>query len=462
MKIMFVGLGLIGGSMAMALEGYPDLERYAVDGDEPTRLEALGRGVVRAAWPNADDAPVEDMDIIVICLHPEAAADFVRAQAGRIRPGALLTDVCGVKRPLFEAVGEVRERTFIYLGGHPMAGRERGGFAHATADLFRGAHYILTPDAGVPQESIRLMERLVTFMGCADVVFSDPAAHDERIAYTSQLMHVMALALCDQHLLFDSYGFEGGSFRGATRVAALDPKLWCELFWANKETLANLTDELTERLAEYSALLAQMNPHFLYNSLESISAMARLREQEEIVNAIRLLSQLLRGSLSSGIQEIPLSGEIEYVSCYLEMQRIITGDRLTWDIDVDDTLQNAPVPRLILQPIVENAILHGLDEMLQDAVIIITADVRDKQLVLTVSDNGKGADQAMLDALLSSEEEIENPKEHRARIGIQSVLKRIHILYGTDYGMTMESELGSGMTLRIYLPYDKKKNTDRG
>ena len=86
-------------------------------------------------------------------------------------------------------------------------------------------------------------------------VFSDPAAHDERIAYTSQLMHVMALALCDQHLLFDSYGFEGGSFRGATRVAALDPKLWCELFWANKETLANLTDELTERLAEYSALL---------------------------------------------------------------------------------------------------------------------------------------------------------------------------------------------------------------
>ncbi|MFR2496337.1 MAG: prephenate dehydrogenase, partial [Christensenellales bacterium] len=140
-------------------------------------------------------------------------------------------------------------------GGHPMAGRERGGFAHATADLFRGAHYILTPDADVPQESIHLLEQLVTFMGCADVVFSDPAAHDERIAYTSQLMHVMALALCDQHLLFDSYGFEGGSFRGATRVAALDPKLWCELFWANRETLADLTDELIERLSEYSALL---------------------------------------------------------------------------------------------------------------------------------------------------------------------------------------------------------------
>ena len=109
MKIMFVGLGLIGGSMAMALEGYPDLERYAVDGDEPTRLEALGRGVVRAAWPNADDAPVEDMDIIVICLHPEAAADFVRApHAGRGRaagehpPDGAAGDVHGLRgRGLF-------------------------------------------------------------------------------------------------------------------------------------------------------------------------------------------------------------------------------------------------------------------------------------------------------------------------------------------------------------------------
>lgn len=125
MKIMFIGLGLIGGSMALALEGYPNLERYAVDGDEPTRLEALGRGVVRAAWSRSDDAPIEDMDIVVLCLHPEAAADFIRKQAGRIKPGALLTDVCGVKRPLREAVAEIADRRFIYLGGHPMAGRER-------------------------------------------------------------------------------------------------------------------------------------------------------------------------------------------------------------------------------------------------------------------------------------------------------------------------------------------------
>lgn len=239
----------------MALEGYPDLECYAVDGDEPTRLEALGRNVVRAAWPNADDAPIEDMDIVVICLHPEAAADFVRRQAGRIKPGALLTDVCGVKRPLFEAVGQVENRQFIYLGGHPMAGRERGGFAHATADLFRGAHYILTPDADVPQESHPSVGTAGDVHGLRGRGLFRPcgARRADRLHQPADACD--ALALCDQHLLFDSYGFEGGSFRGATRVAALDPKLWCELFWANRETLADLTDELIERLSEYSALL---------------------------------------------------------------------------------------------------------------------------------------------------------------------------------------------------------------
>ena len=255
MKMMFVGLGLIGGSMALALCKQPELELYAVDCDDTTRFEALSRGAVRACWKDAADAPIGDMDVVVLCLHPQAAADFVQAHAQRIAPGALLTDVCGVKRPLHEAVSAREGRRFTYLGGHPMAGRERGGFVNATADLFRGSHYILTPDETVPEEAVRLMERLVLHMGCADIVHSNPEAHDERIAYTSQLMHIMALALCDQHLLFDSYGFEGGSFRGATRVAALEPDLWTELFWVNRETLANLTDELIGKLQEYSDLL---------------------------------------------------------------------------------------------------------------------------------------------------------------------------------------------------------------
>ena len=282
MKLMFVGLGLIGGSMALALSGAQQLELYAVDSDERTRFDALDRGAVRACWADASEAPLEEMDVTVLCLHPHAAAQFVRQHACRLAPGSLLTDVCGVKRPLREAVLSLPKREFVYLGGHPMAGRERGGFQNASADLFRGAHYILTPDESVPKERVEFMRLLTTYMGCADVVLTTPEEHDERIGYTSQLMHVMALALCDQRLLFDSYGFEGGSFRGATRVAALDPKLWCELFWANRETLAELTDELIGRLGEYSALLRGDDREALLSRLTVSSdrkkAFDRLRE----------------------------------------------------------------------------------------------------------------------------------------------------------------------------------------
>lgn len=220
-----------------------------------------------------------------------------------------------------------------------------------------------------------------------------------------------------------------------------------------------LTNTLLDK-AEYSALLAQMNPHFLYNSLESISAMARLKGQDEIVRVIHMLSYLLRGTICGGEQEIPLSGELEYISCYLEMQSLITGGRIAWETVVDEKLLCCKVPRLVLQPIVENSILHGVDEMLDDAVIIIMADVRDHKLVLSVSDNGKGADQETMDALLS-EEDTEDRKD-RAHIGIQSVLKRIHILYGKDYGIAMESEPQKGMTVRLYLPYEENKDFGGG
>ncbi|MBR1711447.1 MAG: prephenate dehydrogenase [Clostridia bacterium] len=255
MKMMIIGLGLIGGSMAMALSGTPDLEITTVTRNPVSRADALRMGIVKNAWPTPDLAPIEDQDLVVLCLPPDACLEFVKQEAMRLKPGAILTDVCGVKKPLYAAVNALPPHDFIYLGGHPMAGKERGSFANAFGELYRGSHYILTPDASVPQSAIDTMTRLIHAMGCADIIFTTPVEHDERIGYTSQLMHVMALALCDQHLLFDSFGFEGNSFRGATRVAALDPDLWCELFMANKETLADLTDELIRNLSVYRDLL---------------------------------------------------------------------------------------------------------------------------------------------------------------------------------------------------------------
>ncbi len=271
MKLMIIGLGLIGGSMAMALRNYPGLECTAVTRNPVTRAEALRLGIIQSAWAVPEDAPIESQDILMLCLPPDACVEFIRKHAMRMHPGAVLTDVCGVKRPLKEAVDALPNHPFHYLGGHPMAGKERGSFANATPDLYRGSHYILIPDADVPQEAIHEMQQIIQFIGCADSIITSPEEHDARIGYTSQLMHIMALALCDQHLLFESYGFEGGSFRGATRVAALDPELWCELFWANRDTLAGLIDELEHNLHVYAELLRSGDRETLLEQLRASS-----------------------------------------------------------------------------------------------------------------------------------------------------------------------------------------------
>lgn len=217
-----------------------------------------------------------------------------------------------------------------------------------------------------------------------------------------------------------------------------------------------LSSMLLEK-AEYNSLLAQMNPHFLYNTLESVSAMAKLSGQEDIVHVIQMLSHLLRASLSGGKQEIPLRQELIYIRYYLELQKIVAGGRITWDIAVDEEIEECPVPKLILQPIVENAIIHGVNEILDDAIIIITGNIRGNRLVLEVCDNGKGAEQKVIDALLSEEEDFQEG-EDRAHIGIRSIQKRLHILYGCEYGLEMYSEPENGMIVRLNLPY--RKGTD--
>ena len=127
-----------------------------------------------------------------------------------------------------------------------MAGTEFSGIQHALPNMFQGAHYILTPDEGTQPEHLALMERVARHLGCADVVRTTPEHHDAIIAYTSQLMHVVAVAVCDDPDLFDCRGYEGGSFRDCTRVAALDVPLWTELFSLNAPALTAVIRRLED------------------------------------------------------------------------------------------------------------------------------------------------------------------------------------------------------------------------
>jgi len=280
MRIGIIGLGLIGGSYAMALGATPGAEPdfiWAVERDAAIRSDAVSAGVVDAAFAHIGDAPIEETDVALLCLHPAACVKMLPLIASRLRPGAILSDVCGIKKPLAAKARQVLPNSDAgpwFISGHPMAGRERGGFGNASPTLFQQAHYLLCPE-DAPPVAVERLRTLAMRIGCADVILTDPDTHDANIAYTSQMMHVLALAICEQRPFAGSFGFEGNSFRGATRVAALEADLWAELFWDNREALAQVLEELTGKLGEYRALLVGGDREALARRLRETSEMKK-------------------------------------------------------------------------------------------------------------------------------------------------------------------------------------------
>lgn len=253
-KIVIVGLGLIGGSLAMALEGFEDCELVGVVRSDATRDYAVAHRICHRITQDAGEV-LPDADVVWLCLHPQGILDFMQEHRAEFKPGALVTDVCGIKTAIMEG-SRVLPDTVDFIGCHPMAGKETSGITHADGNLFQNAHFILTPDRRATPEHLALMERMADYMGFRDVVKTTPEEHDALIAYTSQVMHVLAVAVCDDPDLFKCKGFEGGSFRDCTRVAALDVPLWTELFSLNAPALTKVIGVLEDNLRAYREVIA--------------------------------------------------------------------------------------------------------------------------------------------------------------------------------------------------------------
>ena len=252
-KIVIVGLGLIGGSLAMALKGFEDYELVGVDCSEATLDYAREHSVCDQVVPDAAQV-LPEADVVWLCQHPQGILDFMKEHRVQFKPGALVTDVCGIKSAIMEGA-KVLPDTVDFIGCHPMAGKETSGITNADGALFRNAHFILTPGERATAEHLSLMERMGSYMGFRDVVRTTPAEHDALIAYTSQVMHILAVAVCDDPDLFKCRGFEGGSFRDCTRVAALDVPLWTELFSLNAPALTKIIGTLEGNLRAYREVL---------------------------------------------------------------------------------------------------------------------------------------------------------------------------------------------------------------
>ncbi len=253
-KIAVVGLGLIGGSLALALRGFEDYKVVGVARRQATVDYALTHGVGDEATLDAVSA-LREADVTFLCINPDDIVRFMAEHREDFKPGSLVTDVCGIKTAIMDGA-KVLPDTVDFIGSHPMAGTEFSGIEHALKDMFHHAHYIITPRPESKPENIALLERMAYYIGCKDVVNTTPEAHDAIIAYTSQMMHVIAVSVCDDPSLFTCKGYEGSSFRGCTRVAALDVVLWAQLFSLNAPALVECLDTLLEHMKKYRDVIA--------------------------------------------------------------------------------------------------------------------------------------------------------------------------------------------------------------
>ena len=253
MIIGIVGLGLIGGSMAKSIKSRTAHTVYGTDLNSETMTMARMCGAI--------DAPLTDenlprCDLILVAIRPGAAVEWVRRNADIISRSAILVDLCGVKRVVVEGIGPIAEQHgFAYIGGHPMAGKERGGFTAASDSLYVGASMILTPDKRTDMQLLETLKAFFLDIGFAGLTFSDPEEHDRIIAFTSQLAHITSSAYVKSPEAQRRRGFSAGSFQDMTRVARLDEDMWTELFLDDADYLTKELGELIRHLTEYQEAL---------------------------------------------------------------------------------------------------------------------------------------------------------------------------------------------------------------
>ena len=257
MKIGIAGLGLIGGSLAKAAKraGHGVL---AWNRSPETLRRALADGAADAPL-DADSAA--QCQAVFVALPPAAIAPWIDSMAGRFAPGTIVTDCAGVKRAICtRMLKHATRRDWTFIGGHPMAGKEKGGYGNSSATLFDGASMILTPYPSAGRKTLDAMDALARSLGFARTVLSTPDEHDAMIALTSQLAHAVSCAYARDPLAPRHSGFSAGSFADMTRVASVDPPLWTDLFMANRDNLSAAIRGLEERLAECRKALDADDP----------------------------------------------------------------------------------------------------------------------------------------------------------------------------------------------------------
>lgn len=273
--IGIVGLGLIGGSFAKAYHA-AGWRVLAFDIDEDTMAVATIDETVQGVL---DEGAISQCDLILLALYPGGCIDWLSRNAGRIPKDCLVIDAAGVKREVCAACMPIAEaHGFTFVGGHPMAGTQYSGFKYARANLFHGAPMVVVPPRADDMALLEQVSCALEPAGFGSICVSTAEEHDRRIAYTSQLAHVVSNAYVKSPTAQGHKGFSAGSYRDLTRVARLNEGMWTELFFDDGDNLLFELDTIIASLKEYRDALAQRDAPRMR---ELLAAGRRAKEEAE-------------------------------------------------------------------------------------------------------------------------------------------------------------------------------------
>lgn len=267
MKIGIVGLGLIGGTIAKALK--PHYQVSAYDISEDTIAYALEHKIIDKSYTDLS-LFFKENEVVYLCLYPNAILNFIFQNKDLIPKDRVIIEISGIKKYLISKIEEFGTLPFELIYTHPVAGREKTGIRHSDAQIFANANYVITPVKKNKEENIDLTIKLAKKMGFSNISIVTPEQHDDIIAYTSQLTHVLSLSLVNAVSTdLEVRRFIGDSYRDLTRISIINDKLWPELFINNKDALINKITKFENELRKIKDAIIMNDVSKLTNLMQN-------------------------------------------------------------------------------------------------------------------------------------------------------------------------------------------------
>ncbi len=270
-----VGLGIMGGSIAKAIrqnilsQNGSSGKIFACNRSTACLSQAKSEGVVDEVFTSDRvHEMLPECDLLFICLYPHATLDFIRDNRDFFKSGSIITDISGVKGIFEKSMPDILRPDVDFIIGHPMAGGEKEGYAHSSAQFFVNHNYILIPQDYNKPENLDVMRNLITLMGFTRITETTCDTHDYKIGFTSQLCHVIASALVESAQDEGITAFGGGSFEDLTRIAMINAPLWTELFISNKEKLVQHIDNFQKMMTDFRTAIQNEDAETLKALLE--------------------------------------------------------------------------------------------------------------------------------------------------------------------------------------------------